>query len=76
MEYFVQFLENSTKGKPMDALGTDGRYKLDGRLSFDSMVRVADKVRVSRAPKIVGYKIVRAKSYRDVGFVVYNSNIK
>tara|TARA_R110000823_G_scaffold218472_1_gene347698 strand:+ start:342 stop:572 length:231 start_codon:yes stop_codon:yes gene_type:complete len=76
MEYFVQFIEKSAKDKPMDSLGSDGRYKLDGRLGFEQMVRVADKVRVSRAPKVIGYKIIRSKSYRDEGFVVYNSNLK
>jgi hypothetical protein len=45
MEYFVQFIEKSTKDKPMDSLGSDGRYKLDGRLGFRAMVRVADKVK-------------------------------
>lgn len=59
--------------KPIDALGSDGVFILDGRNSLstqieDSLTRLE---KINRNNSIVSFKIVKADSFLDEGRVVY-----
>jgi DNA repair exonuclease SbcCD ATPase subunit len=59
--------------KPIDKLGSDGVYILDGRNSLNTMINDSIKRlnKINRNNHIVSFKIVKAERFSDNGRVIY-----
>lgn len=85
---YVQFYRNSTgyiagsippmfspdHVRPIELLGSNGVFILDGRYGLERMIFEADN-RAEKNADIIGYKIIVANSFLDNGRVIY-SNLK
>jgi hypothetical protein len=65
--------------KPIDMLGSDGVFRLDGRLNIHSMI-VASKDRMEmlnrfRMGSIVGFDIIQANDFLEKGRILYSYHI-
>lgn len=66
-----QFKEENKR--PINMLGSDGVFILDGRKSLDNLI-IDSKNRAEKLlQKIVGFEIVQAGSFLDKGKVLYKS---
>lgn len=58
--------------KPIDMLGNEGVYILDGRLSLSSMIEVC-KVRMAKLGiSVIGFDIIRSNEFTNNGRVIYS----
>jgi hypothetical protein len=85
MKVYCQFLQLSTgyvantippqfsedNKKPIDILGSDGRFILDGRKSLSTLMHDCHSMRLKKRNLPIGFKIIRANSYREDGVVVH-----
>lgn len=72
MKAYVQFYENLKK--PIEAIGSDGVYILDGRNSINAMVYDAkDRMKKLAIKNFVGFKIIEAQRFSDKGTEIYSS---
>ena len=85
MKYYVQFL-NESSGRtfkdgqifevpkfPIDAIGSDGVFILDGRNSLEIMINDA-KERQAKFKNFIGFKIMKGERFTN-SVEIYNSLI-
>lgn len=61
--------------KPIDMLGSDSVYILDGRKNIDSLI-IDSRYRldkINRCNSIIGFDIISSDSFSNIGKVVYSS---
>lgn len=85
MKVYCQFLQLSTGyipdtippqfsedyKKPIDMLGSDGVYILDGRKSLSNLIHDCDIMRLKKRNVPIGFKIIRADSFLDEGVIMH-----
>lgn len=87
MKVYAQFYHNSTGYvpnsippqfkaeyiKPIEILGSEGVYILDGRNNLDTMINDVENRAQKLLKKPIGYKIIRAERFTDKGKILYSS---
>ena len=68
-----QFSDNNIK--PIELLGSDGIFYLDGRCSLQSCINVGYNI-LPRKRIAIGFKIIQAQSLSDSGRILFTSNMK
>lgn len=78
--YYVQYkVRNEVNSDRLsDLLGSDGVLPLDGRLSLQHMIEIANSIKTVKnnnlSLKIVSFEIVQSERYSNDGSIRYTSN--